>query len=102
MDIFEFINQQSLILIPALWVIGFIIKRIEIIPNKFIPLILLGISVCISMFYLGFNASAFIQAVLVAGAAVGCNELCKQTFIESTKTETNQQQADALLPDSEK
>lgn len=41
MDIINYIVDNALVLIPALVIIGAIVKHIEVIPDKFIPLILL-------------------------------------------------------------
>lgn len=42
MDILPLIIENRLILIPALIIIGWVCKHIQIIPDKFIPLILLA------------------------------------------------------------
>ena len=45
MEIIGYIMDNALILIPALIVIGAIIKQVEAIPNKWIPLILLPLGI---------------------------------------------------------
>ena len=45
MDIIGYIVDNALILIPALIVVGAIIKQVEAIPNKWIPLILLPLGI---------------------------------------------------------
>lgn len=77
MDIMNFIVDQSLILIPVLYVIGMFLKN-SVIDNKNIPLILLGVGVVLSMLMTGLNVQSFIQGVLVAGAAVFTNQVIKQ------------------------
>ena len=83
MDIMNFITENSLILVPALYIIGIIIKSTDAIRDKYIPLILLVIGIIGTVMLQGFNVQALIQGVLVTGAAVYTNQLIKQT----TKTE---------------
>lgn len=82
-EIINFIMNEALIMIPALWVIGAIIKHTEFIPDKWIPVILLGVSIALSPLVIGgYSPSNIVQAVLVAGAAVFGHQLVKQTFLE--------------------
>lgn len=87
MEYMEFIRAEFLVFIPALYVIGMLIKNTEKIKDKYIPLILLGISVvlcCVSSVSLdGFSVqgivTAFVQGVLCAATAVYSNQIIKQT-----------------------
>lgn len=45
MEVLSYITENALILIPALLIIGQIIKNIEAIPDKWIPVILLPIGI---------------------------------------------------------
>ena len=78
MEILNYIVENALILIPALLVIGQIIKHIEVIPHKFIPLILLAFGIAGAFACVGFSVEAVIQGVLVTGAAVYGNQVVKQ------------------------
>ena len=78
MDIIGYIMDNALILIPALIVIGAIIKQIEAIPNKWIPLILLPLGIAGALALGGLSADSVIQGILVTGAAVYGNQLVKQ------------------------
>lgn len=78
MEIIEYITQNALILIPALLVLGKIIKEIKTIPDKFIPLILLPFGVVGAMALGGWTVDSAIQGVLVTGAAVYGNQIYKQ------------------------
>ena len=78
MDFFSYITENALILIPVLVVIGQIIKNIQLIDNKWIPLILLPLGVAGAMALGGWTVDAAIQGVLVAGAAVYSNQIVKQ------------------------
>ncbi len=74
----EYIAENALLLIPVLNIIGMIIKRTEKIPDKYIPLILLGFGIIGALAIMGFSAQAVIQGVLVCGAAVFGNQVVKQ------------------------
>ena len=78
MDIFECIKSNALILIPALNIIGMILKGIDKFPNKYIPLVLLvfGVTGCILL--IGPNVQGAVQGVLVTGCAVYGHQMVKQ------------------------
>lgn len=77
-EILNYITDNALIIIPALLVIGKIIKGIDFIPDKFIPLILLPFGVIGSMALGGWTVDGAIQGVLVTGCAVYGNQIYKQ------------------------
>lgn len=80
MNFVEFIIEKAYIMVPVLWIIGYIIKNTERIKDKYIPLILLGISIGFSPLLLGgYTPENIVQAVLVAGGAVLSNELYRQS-----------------------
>lgn len=74
----EYITENALILIPVLNILGKIIKGLEKIPDKFIPLILLFFGVTGTIVIMGLNADAVIQGVLITGTAVYGNQIVKQ------------------------
>lgn len=74
----EYITENALLLIPVLNVIGMIIKNIEKIPDKYIPLILLGVGIVGSVAIMGISPESVIQGVLVTGTAVYGNQVVKQ------------------------
>lgn len=74
----EFITENALMLIPVLNIIGAIIKNIEKVPDKYIPLILLGFGILGSVAILGISPESVVQGVLVTGTAVFGNQLVKQ------------------------
>lgn len=78
MEFVNFIIENALILVPALYVIGLIIKGTEKIGDKYIPVILLVVGIVGSVALLGFNINSIIQGILVTGAAVYTNQLFKQ------------------------
>lgn len=78
MDFLQYITQNALILIPVLNILGMIIKGLEKIPDKFIPLILLVFGVAGTLALAGMSADSVVQGVLVTGAAVYGNQVVKQ------------------------
>ena len=80
MDILNYVVQEGLIMIPVLYIVGEIVKGTEVLDNKWIPLVLLVISIGFTPLVLGaYDANNIVQAVLVAGATVFGNELLKQS-----------------------
>ncbi|NIK10935.1 phage holin family protein [Alkalibacillus almallahensis] len=86
MEIMDYVVEKALILIPVLMILGKMIKQMEIVPNKFIPAILLAIGLGLSLFLLGLNVDAVVQGVLITGAAVFGHQALKQ--IKKTKDAT--------------
>ena len=78
----DYILDNALILIPAIYVIGAILKGTELVKDKYIPVILLPIGVILAMLLVGFNVNGFIQGILVTGVAVYANQLVKQALKE--------------------
>lgn len=81
-NIMNYILDNALILIPVVYVLGLILKGLEVIKDKYIPIILLPIGVILAMLLNGFNVQAFIQGILVTGVAVYSNQLIKQALKE--------------------
>ena len=78
MEIMKYITDNALILIPVLLIIGQVIKGVEKIPDKYIPLILLPIGIVGAMALSGWNIDGAIQGILVTGASVYGNQIFKQ------------------------
>ena len=74
----DYMMDNALILIRAVYVIGAILKGTELVKDKYIPVILLPIGVILAMLLVGFNVNGFIQGILVTGVAVYANQLVKQ------------------------
>ena len=83
MDIVSYIIEKCLILVPALLVLGSILKGTEKIKDKYIPVILLPIGIAGAIALGGFTVDSIIQGILVTGAAVYCNQL----FVQGKKSE---------------
>ena len=78
MEFMDYIIEEALILIPVLLILGKMIKQMDIVPNKFIPAMLLVIGLGLSLFLLGVHVEAVVQGVLITGAAVFGHQLVKQ------------------------
>lgn len=78
MDIISYVTENALVLIPVLVIIGHIIKNIQFIPDKYIPLILLPFGIVGAMALGEWNVKSAIQGILVTGAAVYGNQIYKQ------------------------
>ena len=80
MDILNYVVQEGLVMIPVLFIIGEIVKGTELLANKWIPLVILVVSIAFTPLVLGtYTADNIVQAVLVAGVTVFGNELIKQS-----------------------
>lgn len=79
-SITNYIINDALILIPVLNIIGVILKNIsnDTFADKYIPVVLLVISIVFTNFMMEFGVDACIQGVLVTGASVFLNQLFKQ------------------------
>ncbi|WP_346867128.1 phage holin family protein [Clostridium sp. UBA1353] len=78
MEFINYITENALILIPVLYIIGMILKDTNKVKDKYIPLILLPIGICLSMALMGVGINAIIQGILVVGVSVYTNQLVKQ------------------------
>lgn len=77
----NYIVEDGLILIPVLYVIGYIIKNTNILSNRWIPLVLLVIGIIFSIFLLNDPiVDRVIQGILITGATVYIDQVKKQSF----------------------
>ena len=74
----NYIVDNCLILIPVLYIIGMILKNLEFIKDKYIPLILLPIGIALAIAIKGIDINSVIQGILVTGVAVYGNQIFKQ------------------------
>lgn len=80
MEILEYVVNEGLVMVPVLFILAEIIKHTGMIGNKWIPGILLVISLAFTPCLLGgYGPDNIVQAVLVAGVTVFGNELFKQS-----------------------
>lgn len=83
LNLMDYIVEQALILVPALYVLGMMLKNTEKIKDWTIPWILLVVGILGSIALIGLNVNAVIQGILTAGAAVFGDQLVKQTAVKS-------------------
>ena len=74
----NYIVDNCLILIPVLYIIGMILKNLERIEDKYIPLILLPIGIALAIAIKGIDINSVIQGILVTGVTVYGNQIFKQ------------------------
>ncbi len=83
MDFLNYIMESKLILVPALYILGYIIKNTSLISNKFIPVILLVVGIILSVLMGGDTImNNIVQGILVAGATVMTDQMVKQSAKE--------------------
>ena len=78
MAVLNYVAENALILIPVLIIVGQIVKGIEKIPDKWIPLILLPLGIVGAMALGGWTVDSAVQGILVTGTAVYGNQIVKQ------------------------
>ncbi|MCC0644060.1 phage holin family protein [Clostridioides sp. ZZV14-6150] len=77
-NLISFIPEQLLILVAALYVLGFGCKKYKQLDNKYIPVVLLILGIGFSIWMLGLNPSSILQGILCWGVAIGANQVYKQ------------------------
>lgn len=75
----NYLTESAVILVPALYVIGMIIKGTEKIPDKYIPIILLPLGIIGAIIFIGLKPESVVQGILITGGAVYTNQLVKQS-----------------------
>ena len=78
MEILTYITDNAFIMIPVLLVVGQMLKNIDKIADKWIPLILLPVGILGAMALGSWTFDNAVQGVLVTGAAVYGNQIVKQ------------------------
>lgn len=85
-ELTAYISPELTFLVVPLYIVGMIIKRTEKVSDRFIPLVLGGVSIVICWLYefmtLGFGFEALfcgiVQGILLAGVTVYGNQVWKQ------------------------
>lgn len=75
----EFLIEDALIIVPALLIIGYILKSTPNFKTWLIPYVMLFLGIILALLLLGFTVANFIQGILVAGAAVLSHQIYRQT-----------------------
>ena len=79
MEFLNYISDNALVLIPVIYIVGMFLKGLEGVSDKYIPFVLMFISIAFSVAMLGLNVDSIIQGILIAGATVLSNQLIKQS-----------------------
>ena len=91
-QIVNYVKPELIVVAIALYFVGMALKQAQAVKDKFIPLILGGISIVICAMYVFATAAlrtpqdivmavftAVVQGILVAGLSTYVNQLIKQT-----------------------
>lgn len=78
MELMDFINESMLIMTPALYVLGMVLKNTALLKDKYIPVALICIGIIGAIGLGGLNAESAIQGVLMAGLTTLGNQTIKQ------------------------
>lgn len=79
------VSQEIAFIVPALWVIGLILKSIPKVPNFIITLVILVLGILFSVFVIGFDVNGVVQGIVASGVAVLGHQLVKQLKDGTTK-----------------
>lgn len=86
-NIINYIQPELLLIVPVLWVLGKLLKEASFIRDKWIPLILGGVSILLSVCCIYGTAESFTvtgaftaitQGILCAGVSVYGHQVIKQ------------------------
>ncbi len=82
----EYIQPEIMLLIPVLYLVGYALKKLSFISDRFIPVILGGVGVMLAALYFAVNGNgnafmAVTQGILCAGASTYANQIYKQLIV---------------------
>ena len=80
MDIMQFISQDLIILVIALWFIGYMLKSTNKIPDSAIPFIITAFGIAAVMIMHGPTMEALLQGIICAALAVYGQNIIKQAL----------------------
>lgn len=78
-DILYYIKEEALALMPALFVIGLLLKNSPKVEDWTIPWVLLACGIAGGLFLLESPLEGILQGILITGATVLTHQLLKQT-----------------------
>jgi hypothetical protein len=89
MDLAELIQQYCApIIVLICLTIGFVIKKLDYIPNKFIPLIMFVLGSIFGFITKGWSFDSFVIGAVSGVASTGFYELFKQLIERDDKDDT--------------
>lgn len=78
MQFFQMIPTEFYIIVGVLYVIGYVLRSTEVIPNKYILFILLILGIVFAVFKGGFNIDSVMYGIILSMAPVYINQFYKQ------------------------
>lgn len=79
MDLAELIQQYCMpIIVLICLVIGYVIKKLDFVPDKFIPLIMFILGSIFGFIVKGFSFDSFVLGAVSGVASTGMHQLFKQ------------------------
>lgn len=81
-QLMQYINENNLVLIPILYILGMYIKMTKI-SNRLIPWTLLVIAVVLTMLSNGVSVNSLLQGILLSAVPTYANQLFKQSILLS-------------------
>ena len=87
-EVTKYINTNMHVLVPALWILGYVFKTLESVKDTYIPMLLIYFGIFMASGIQGFNMNTIIQGILVAGAAILIHQGYKQ-IKDKTKGDKN-------------
>lgn len=79
-NIIKFVPEQLLILVAALYIIGYFLKSTPKIKDWTIPWILLVLSVGFSISIMEVSSTSILQGIICSFGAIATNQFVKQTI----------------------
>lgn len=81
-NLINFIPEQLLILVVALYAIGIFLKKTPGVKDWTIPWFLLSLGVIFSITICGFTANSILQGIICSFGAIGINQVYKQSILK--------------------
>ena len=78
MDLMQFIAEANLAVVAVLWALGEVIKHMDGLKDKFIPIVLVMVGIGLMVWQDGLMPMSVMQGILCAGAAVLADQMAKQ------------------------
>ncbi|WP_141432383.1 phage holin family protein [Bacillus sp. 03113] len=88
MNLIQYLDENYLVLVPALWVIGIALKQTPKIPDWSIIWILLFLSITTGTYIYGFSFRGILNGIVAAGVSVLGHQVVKQS-IKATNGDKN-------------
>jgi NhaP-type Na+/H+ or K+/H+ antiporter len=83
------IHPQLMIVVPALLILGYALKRTPKIQNWMIIWILMFAGIIASIFQLGLSVNGVANGMIAAGSAITCHQFAKQSVKNNRKNKKN-------------